>query len=156
MPDLVTHFAGAWLAGRAAGLKRFAPVFYLGAILPDLVTRPIHIVWPRAFPATQPFHAPAVLFFLCWLLALCFRRNQRVRIFWLLYGGCLLHAAMDMLQKHLVGGYMWLYPFTTRTFSLGFVSPDRFVALLPLTLAAVLVAALLLDLRRRRRRRGAD
>jgi len=143
MPDLVTHLAAGFLSGRPLRLARSAVVFYLGALLPDLLSRPFHIPFPAVFPATQPFHSPFVLFALCWLAALFFRADQRSRIFWLLYGGCWTHLLLDMLQVHLIGGYAWLAPFSWRTYSIGFLGPEDFLRFLPLSIPLILLAFVL-------------
>jgi len=140
MPDLVTHLAAGFLASRFFRLGRFLVLFYLGALLPDLLSRPFHIPFPPIFPATQPFHAPLVLFAFCWLAALFFRAEARRGVFAALYAGCLSHLLLDLLQTHLIGGYIWLFPFSTRTYSLGFAEPEYFLDYLWLTLPLSLLA----------------
>lgn len=151
MPDLVTHVAGAYLAKRGLRIAGQASLFYLGAILPDLLSRPIHLLRPALFPSTQPLHSPAGVFLACWLIALFFRSDQRRRVFWLLWGGSITHFLLDLLQKHLVGGYAWLYPFSFRFYSFGFIRPEDPLYVLPLTLAA---AAAVYLLHRRARKRA--
>jgi len=150
MPDLITHVAGAYLAKRSLGIAGKASLFYLGAILPDLLSRPVHIVWPALFPSTQPLHSPIGVFLSCWLIALFFREDQRRTVFWLLGGGSLVHFLFDMLQKHLVGGYAWFYPFSFHFYSFGFIRPEDPLYFLPLTLGAA--GAVFLLARRAKRR----
>jgi hypothetical protein len=139
MPDLVTHIAGAYLVNRGWKIGRGAAFFYLGAMLPDLITRPLHIVFPRLLPATLGIHAPVPVFFVCWLISLCFRADQRKPVFWLLFSGSLLHFLMDAAQKHLIGGYLWLFPFSSRSYSGGFIWPEDSIRFLPLTLLIVIL-----------------
>jgi len=61
-------------------------------------------------------------------------------VFWLIYGGCWTHILMDMLQIHLLGGYMWFYPFSLKTFSFGFTGPEAFLNFLWLTIPLNLLA----------------
>lgn len=138
MPDLVTHIAGAYLVNRGWKIARGAAFFYLGAMLPDLVTRPLHIVFPRLLPGTLGLHAPVAVFFVCWLISLSFRVDQRKAVFWLLFSGSLLHFLMDAAQKHLTGGYLWLFPFSNHRFSWGFIWPEDSIRFLPVTLLVVL------------------
>ncbi len=138
MPDLVTHIAGAFLVGRGMKIARGAAFFYLGAMLPDLITRPFHIVYPPLLPATLGLHAPVAVFLFCWLASLFFRSDQRKPVFWLLFSGSLLHFLMDTAQKHLAGGYPWLFPFSNRRFSWGFIWPEDSIRFLPVTLLIVL------------------
>ena len=143
MPDLITHVAGAYLVKRGIRIAGMASLFYLGAILPDLLSRPIHLIRPALFPSTQPLHSPIGVFLACWLISLFFRSDQRKTAFWLLWGGSIVHFLLDMLQKHLVGGYAWLFPFSFRLYSFGFIRPEDSLYFLPLTLAAVLIVYLI-------------
>ncbi len=134
MPDLITHFAGAYLVNRGWKIGRGAVIFYLGAMLPDLITRPFHIIWPSLLPATLGLHSPAGAFLACYLISLLFRSDQRSPVFWLLLSGSLLHFLMDTAQKHLTGGYLWLFPFSSRRITVGFIWPEDSIRFLPITL----------------------
>jgi len=142
MPDLVTHLAGAYFAGKGLRIGRGLVIFSFGALLPDIVSRPLHIFWPRTFPVAQALHSPAVIFLICWLISLFFRVDQRKNIFLLLIGGSILHLLMDMLQKHIAGGYLWFFPFSCQGFSFGFLSPEGSLSFLPLTLLLVMLVYL--------------
>ncbi len=139
MPDLITHTAGAYLAGKGCRITRFVVFFYLGAMLPDLVSRPLHIFWPRTIWAAQALHSPVGVFLICWLISLFFRVDQRKSVFGLLFAGSILHELLDMLQKHLIGGYMWFFPFSTKSFPGGLIWPDTSVRLLPFTILLVVL-----------------
>jgi hypothetical protein len=139
MPDLVTHIAGAYLINRGWKIARGAVFFYLGAMLPDLITRPFHIIYPPLLPATMGMHSPAAAFLVCWLISLVFRIDQRRPVFWLLFSGCLVHFLMDAAQKHLTGGYLWLFPFSNQTYSWGIIWPEDALRFLPLTGLVVLL-----------------
>ncbi|MDP8214135.1 MAG: metal-dependent hydrolase [Candidatus Euphemobacter frigidus] len=139
MPDLVTHVAGAYLVKRGVKITRYAALFYLGAMLPDLASRPLHIIWPRTLLASQAFHSPVGVFLICWLVSLFFRVDQRKRVFFLLIAGSFLHLVMDSGQKQLEGGYLWFFPFSMKTCSLGLFWPEDSVRFLPYTAIAVLI-----------------
>ncbi|MEJ2745608.1 MAG: hypothetical protein P8123_08010, partial [bacterium] len=48
MPDLITHLCTAQIARRA--LRRIPfPLLALGVILPDLLSRPFHILFPATY-----------------------------------------------------------------------------------------------------------
>ncbi len=151
MPDLVTHFAGAYLVNRGWKIGRGAVIFYLGAMLPDLITRPFHILFPRLLPAIWGLHSPAGAFLACWLISLFFRYDQRRPVFWLLFSGSLLHFLMDTAQKHLTGGYLWLFPFSSRRITVGFIWPEDSIRFLPITLLIVLLVFAVSRWRERRR-----
>lgn len=152
MPDLVTHFAGAYLVNRGWKIGRGAVIFYLGAMLPDLITRPFHILFPRLLPATLGLHSPTGAFLACCLISLFFRSDQRRPVFWLLFSGSLLHFLMDTAQKHLTGGYLWLFPFSSRRITVGFIWPEDSIRFLPVTLLIVALVFALSRWRERKRR----
>lgn len=143
MPDLVTHLASAYLLKKFTRLSRGVVLFYLGALLPDLLSRPLHLVWPVIFPATQPLHSPVGAFLSCWLISLFFRSDQRKSVFFLLFSGSLLHFCLDILQRHLLGGYLWLFPFSVQPYSLGCFWPEDALSVLPYTLLVVLIVYLI-------------
>ena len=143
MPDLVTHLAGGYLVKKFTRLSRGVVLLYLGALLPDLASRPLHIVCPAIYPATQPLHSPVGAFLYCWLISLFFRSDQRKSVFFLLFGGSLLHFVLDMFQRHLVGGYLWLFPFSLRPFSFGCFWPEDALRVLPYTFLMVLIVFLI-------------
>ena len=150
MPDLVTHFASGYLVKKFTRLSRGAVLLYLGALLPDLISRPLHILIPALYPATQPLHSPVGAFLLCWMISLLFRADQRRGVFFLLFGGSLLHFSLDIFQKHLVGGYLWLFPFSLKPFSFGCFWPEDALYFLPYTILVVLVVYLVSAWRRMR------
>jgi len=150
MPDLATHLASAYVAGRFVSFRRSAVYFYLGVLLPDLVSRPLHIVFPSTFWAAQSFHSPAVVFLFSWLISLFFRFDQRRKIFLALTASSVLHFLFDLTQKHLVAGYLWFFPFSLNKYSVGWIKPDDFVRYLPLTLLVVTAVYAVDALRRRK------
>ena len=150
MPDLVTHLAGAYLVKKGIRITRYLAFFYLGALLPDLASRPLHILFPRLNRAAAAYHSPMGVFLICWLVSLFFRQDQRRGVFFLLAGGSLLHGLLDLCQKHLVGGYSWFFPFSRQTFSLGFFWPEDSLRFLPFTIVIVLAVYLWGYLRRKK------
>jgi len=117
---------------------------------PDIISRPLHIVWPAIYPATQPLHSPVGAFLYCWLISLFFRSDQRKSVFFLLFGGSLLHFFLDIFQKHLVGGYLWLFPFSLKPFSFGYFWPEDALLVLPYTILIVLIVFLISAWRKKR------
>ena len=152
MPDLATHLASAYIAGRFVSFRRLTVYFYLGALLPDLVSRPLHIIFPSMFWVAQSFHSPLVVFLFCWLISLFFRFDQRRKIFLALTAGSVLHFLFDLTQKHLVAGYLWFFPFSLNKYSVGWIKPDDFVCYLPLTLLVVAAVYAVDALRKKRLR----
>ncbi len=140
MPDLLTHYTAAYFFSRPSAFSRFRAVFYLGTILPDIISRPVYILFPKLAAYTVAMHTPVFLFFLCLFLAELFQKGIKENVRNYLFMGVLLHLVLDLLQKHLVGGYFWLFPFSWKTFEIGLFWPDA-----PLRFAPVWIFLILLS-----------
>ena len=145
MPDLMTHLAAGYVASLSFWRQRSLRVlFYLGTILPDLLTRPFYMVlgryWHDAGLAVAPLHTPVGYALACVLVAQCFDRRQlqRVALAALLAGGG-LHLLMDGLQRHVVGSYHWLFPFSWWTYEWGLFWPEASVRWLPVSFGLIVV-----------------
>ncbi|MEI6632502.1 MAG: hypothetical protein WCP22_01655 [Chlamydiota bacterium] len=146
MPDLVTHLCSAQLARRGL-FGRCFPLFALGVMLPDILSRPVHILFPASYPFVQPLHSPAVCVLYCALIALLFVPALRRAAFACLLAGVALHLAFDALQKQVGPEYLWLFPFSRRSGCIGIFWPEQALFFLPITLA---VTAAVTAWRRRR------
>lgn len=135
MPDFVTHLCTVQLARRGLFDRRF-PLFALGAVLPDLLSRPVHILFPAAYPFVRPLHSPVVCVLYCVLLALLFVPASRRAAFACLLAGTGLHLMFDALQKQTGPEYLWLFPFSWRPGCVGLFWPEQALFLLPVTLGA--------------------
>jgi len=147
MPDLVTHLCSAQFARRGL-FGRFFPLFTLGVILPDILSRPVHILFPSSYPFVQPLHSPAVCVLYCALIAILFVPALRRAAFACLLAGVVLHLVLDAFQKQLGPEYLWLFPFSWRSGCIGLFWPEHALFFLPITLAVTVLVTL------RRRRRG--
>ncbi|HNW58055.1 MAG TPA: metal-dependent hydrolase [bacterium] len=151
MPDLVTHTFAAWLLARPGRWRQVRLPFFLGAILPDIISRPIYILNPRWQGYTVALHTP-LFALLCGLLlaegmAPALRRGARLA----LSAGILLHFALDLMQCHLGAGYYWFFPFSWKSFELGWIWPEATVCWIPLWLGTMAVVEAVLWWRRTRR-----
>ena len=144
MPDLVTHLCSAQLVRKLFRL-RFFPIFALGVILPDLISRPLHIVFPPAYWFVVPLHSPIVCLLYCMLLSLLFSREIRRTVFLYLSGGVALHLALDSLQKQLQPTYFWLFPFSWKSWWAGIFWPEQALFMLPVTIAVTILITLIAD-----------
>jgi hypothetical protein len=133
MPDLVTHLCSAQLARRGL-FGRFFPLFALGAILPDILSRPAHILFPATYGFVHPFHSPVVCILYCAFIALLFVPALRRASFTCLLAGVALHLALDAFQKQLGPEYLWLFPFSWRSGCIGLFWPEQALFFLPVTL----------------------
>jgi hypothetical protein len=140
VPDLVTHVAANFLAGKAARAGRALPAFIAGAVLPDIVSRAPAIVDYRFGGLGAPFHSFFGLLALCYAIALLLPEKERRLNFAWLTAGAFLHLGLDALQRHLGPGLPLLFPFSWWTYSRGLFWPeDSLLAAGPLTGIVLLV-----------------
>jgi hypothetical protein len=148
MPDLVTHTTIAYLLSNNARFTRYRAFFYLGTILPDIITRPIYIIKPELYGYTTGMHTPVYVFVLILLFAELFRKeySRFVRLY--MVSGALLHFFLDALQRHLVGGYYWFFPFSFKTYNWGLFWPDSAVQLFPFWIATIAIVEFIIRTKR--------
>ena len=125
MPDLITHVAFIHLLRRPFDLKKqiwnpnLRILFYVGTILPDILTRPFYILFPSTFSWTVAIHTFAGMFIICALIAFFFEVKIRRQVFVLLISGAAFHFLLDAFQKQLIGNNYWLFPLSWKNFGLG-------------------------------------
>lgn len=126
MPDLVTHVALGHILRRPYEALRPDPddaskrlLFYLGIILPDVLSRPLYILFPGVHDWVVAFHTPAGLLAASGLLASRFEKPFRGVVFRFLAGGGLFHFLTDCFQKQVTGNNFWLFPFSYHNFGYG-------------------------------------
>ena len=149
MPDLMTHFLASHLVRRGRDAAAANPwsgaialVFYIGAVLPDIITRPLTILTgsQTVFWATMPTHTPVILVVESWALSLLCRMELRARVFGLLCAGWLTHLALDLLQRHIWNGaYFWFFPFSWATGQIPLFWPNDAMWAIPFLLIIVVV-----------------
>ena len=146
MPDLITHVAIGHLIKRPFELKKSNPaivplrtLFYLGTILPDILTRPWYILFPGTLEWTYPFHTPIGMVLTCSLLALLFESSLRKKAFYYLLGGAGLHFLLDGCQKHITYNEFWLYPFSWKGFGFRLFWAGDIIPYIPLFIGMVVV-----------------
>ncbi len=159
MPDLVTHTAIAHLIQRPAGmLRRDRPVhdmrvlFYLGTILPDILTRPWYILFPATHDWTLPFHTLLGALLACGILALFFEPNLQKKAFTFLAPGSVLHFILDSFQKQIIGNNFWFYPFSWKDFGYGVLWAGEIMRYIPLWIALVVLMELIIAFCRRKKK----
>lgn len=149
MPDLITHFAAAYLLKIPRGWSRFRAPFYLGAILPDLLTRTFVILYPPSDSVVYSFHTPVVSVVVCLLMAQFFEEAIRSRVRTNLLLGITLHFGLDILQRHVIVPYFWFFPFSWKTFELGLFWPEESLRLMPFWVALVIITEAVIQMQKR-------
>ncbi|MBN1542671.1 hypothetical protein JW992_11045 [candidate division KSB1 bacterium] len=153
MPDLITHTFAAYLLVRWWQHPAHRAVFYLGTLLPDLISRPIYILFPQLMPFTYGLHTPLFVFLFCLLVAEFFARDRsKIRV--LLCSGAALHFFLDMLQRHIGMGYLWGFPLTWKSFEIGWFWPETPMRWVPVWLTTIVFCEIGLAVFHYRRRLG--
>ena len=157
MADLISHLLVNQLLGQRCLDRRTLAWFVSGAVAPDLASRlprmmiqqamerawlgPTEAVRAALFGLDVP-HTPAGLALLCvavaalspaaWLPA----AGRRAAGGWLLAGG-ISHLLFDLLQRHILPGYAYLWPLHDGRWELGWISTEATLAAIPVLAAAV-------------------
>jgi len=149
MPDLITHITISHLIRRpfdllssAQPLSSVHSLFYLGTLLPDLLTRPWYILFPVTRDWTVFFHTPFGMLITSGFLALLFSPSLRRSVFLHLICGAGLHFLLDSLQKQITGNNFWLFPFSYANYSLGLAWAEEFMYYIPLWIMLVVLLEL--------------
>ncbi len=150
MPELVTHAFSVYFIGMHPSVKRVRWLFYFGVLLPDVISRPIYILWPRWFGYTVAMHTPIFMLIVCLLLAEFFASPLKIKARWALLAGCGFHFLLDLFQKHIGAGYFWLFPFSWRSFEIGLFWPEATLPLVPIWLLLMVAFEGIWLLRRRK------
>jgi hypothetical protein len=77
MPELLTHLMVAQGCRKLAKSRLLTPAFLVGTILPDLLARPLHIIWPSLFWFVMPLHTPLGLLLACAFISQFFQPQER-------------------------------------------------------------------------------
>lgn len=157
MADLVSHLLLNQLLGQGRLEGATLTWFVSGAVAPDLAGRvpraaiqvaleqgwmaPTEAVRSALYGLDVP-HTPVGLALLCVLAAALAparwlpKEGRLSAGAWLLAGGG-IHLAADLLQRHIVPGYAYLWPLHSGRWELGWVSTEASLVAIPLLAAAV-------------------
>jgi hypothetical protein len=139
MPDLITHTAVAYFVARPRSMARHRVALYVGAILPDLLSRPWYILFPKMSEYTIAMHTPIFSVLACLLIAQFFDNGIRKSVLWNLLAGVALHFFLDLLQRHLVPGYLLIFPFSWWGFEIGLFGPEQSIRFTPFWIVAIML-----------------
>jgi hypothetical protein len=159
VPDLVTHAAFGYILQRPYETLRPSQddafkrtLFFLGVMLPDLLSRPWYILFPSVHDWVVAFHTPAGTLAFCGLLASRMEKSFRGTAFRFLAIGGLSHFLLDCFQKQVTGNNFWLFPFSWHNFGIGLFWAGDAMAYTPVWIG--LCALLEVGLRLSRRHRS--
>jgi len=142
--DLLTHVSSALLV-KSVSQKPHAVLLATGVVLPDLGSRLPGILFDllggqgdlpmvELLLGSEIFHTPIGILGAAMLIAICFVESQRVVVFWNILAGGGLHLLLDVMQRHLAGGYQLWVPLSYEGVELGWVSSEATVWLAPFVL----------------------
>lgn len=155
MPDLVTHTATAWIGGRRTPLWRHRGMLLLGAVLPDLISRPFYLLWPATFWSVSAWHSPLACFLVALWISALFPTHEQGNVLKALGLGLLLHFALDATQKHVLVSYWWFFPFSWWSYEDGLLWPEQWLGIAPWLAGVAILLELSFVLRQTfRSRRG--
>jgi hypothetical protein len=140
MPDLITHSAFSYMVSRSSRFDRFRILFYVGTVLPDVLSRPIYIINPFWYPYSVAVHTPVFLTLFSFLFAELFQQELRRPVRLYLIAGVYVHLLLDFFQRHIEAGYLWFFPFSWSSFEVGLFWPETPLMLTPVWLLAVALA----------------
>ena len=142
MPDLATHVLAVTPFLRKAA--RCPALVLLGAVLPDLAGR-LGVLLPDGvffFWMDTALHTPVSIALIVYILALLFPRNRRTEVLACVGAGAAFHFVLDLLQKSVTFGNLWLFPASLASFQIPLTWGDEsFYALPVLVLINLLVYA---------------
>jgi hypothetical protein len=139
MPDLITHTAMVYVLVRPWWRQSVRVLFYIGALLPDVLSRPFYILWPALSPFTVALHTPIFVLLFVLFIAQWFTAPLRPLVRATLLSGCALHFLLDIFQKHIDGGYLLLFPFSWRFTDFGLFWPEATTQFAPWLLVVIIV-----------------
>jgi hypothetical protein len=131
MPDLATHVLAVTPFLRKAA--RCPALVLLGAVLPDLTGR-LGILLPNGVFFSwmdTALHTPVSMALIIYILALLFPRERRTEVLVCVGAGAVFHFALDLLQKSVTFGNLWLFPASFASFQVPLFWGDESLFALP-------------------------
>lgn len=140
MPDLVTHTIFAYIIRKRKWTPHFLIIFLIGAMLPDLVSRPFTILFDEYQYLFNTFHTPIALILISYLISLFFSDDIKRKVFVILLFGVFTHLFLDLFQINVkTEGYGWLFPFSKFDFQIGLFWAEDSLLVLHWTIAIFLI-----------------
>lgn len=147
MPDLITHITVTHLAVRFPSLfksriynyySEYRLMIFLGAIFPDLISKPLQYFSSSLYTFTLPLHSPFVVLSATFIFSRFVYINNKQTTFYTLAVFSLLHILLDNLQKGLNPGYQTFFPLSLQRYGLNIISSEVYIYIM---FSAVLLSA---------------
>lgn len=138
MPDTLTHLLVAIPIARKFFQRPWRYIFYLGAVLPDLLSRGLSSLFKNVHDYFMPLHTPVGLMVFVIFFMAFFEKHYWKKVSFYLSMGVVSHLILDALQSHDYSvAYLWLFPFSWRSYKGGLFEPHVSLYFLPILLAIV-------------------
>lgn len=151
MPDILTHLLITHLSIRTPHLfnNKYLKFYYdnrlmiyIGAILPDLISKPFQYISMSLYNLALPLHSPFCVTIICYIIALFIYIGDRTRTFIILFVFSMFHILIDNLQKGVNPGYQTFFPFSLKRYGFNIISSDVFLIILTVLIILTLTMEL--------------
>lgn len=158
MPDILTHLLVTHLSVRIPYIinKKHLHFFYenrfmvyLGAILPDLISKPFQYISMTFYNIALPLHSPFCVTIICYIISSFIYIGNKTRTFFILWIFSMFHILVDNLQKGVNPGYQTFFPFSVKRYGFNVISSDMFIILLAVLIVLVVSLELYLKFTKR-------
>ena len=138
MPDTLTHLLIVIPIGRRFFQRPWRYICYLGAVLPDVLSRGLGTLFKDTHAYFTPLHTPIGLMVFVIFFMTFFEKRYWKKVVFYLSIGIVFHLIPDAMQSHIYGGgYFWLFPFSWWTYRIGFFGTDTSLYFLPVLIAII-------------------
>lgn len=135
MPDLLTHYASARAAGLLLKKEEDRLTLALGVFIPDVASFLIRTVFQGNFYYSTLSHSLIGALLYSIIIGSFF---ARIKAFFLIFLGMLLHIFLDLFKHHHGhGACPLLFPFDHKFHEIGLYSPTDIIYIIPFSLAAI-------------------
>jgi hypothetical protein len=151
MPDILTHLLVTHLFVRVPNLFKnkllqfyydHRSLIYLGAILPDLVSKPFQFISMSYYNFALPFHSPFCIILVCAIISQFLYIKNRNVSFIVLLSFSMLHILVDSFKKGVNPGYQVLFPFSLKRYGFSLISSEMFMIILVVLVILVILIEL--------------
>lgn len=136
MPDLITHIAATHLIVKLPSIFRdrilnyynnYKSFIFLGAIFPDLISKPFQYISPKLYNFSLPLHSPFVVLITAYILTRFIYIQNKNTSFYTIAIFSVFHILLDNLQKGLNPGYQIFFPFSLKRYGLNLISSEIYI-----------------------------
>ncbi len=114
-------------------------LFYMGTILPDIMSRPFYILFPVTREWVFLYHQPIGFILISIMFTLFFNPAIWKKVWINLMAGGMLHFLLDSFQKQIASGIAWLWPFSWQAYGYGLMEAGDILNYIPLWIILIVI-----------------